>query len=54
MGEFVEHRARKPTRREVRRQQLAEAVTEEFTASGATYGSPKSGFSWCGRAGVSR
>lgn len=38
---FYKHRSRKPTRREVRRQQLAEAVTEEFTASGGTYGSPK-------------
>ncbi|WP_107093655.1 IS3 family transposase [Streptomyces sp. XY332] len=30
-----------PTRREVRRQQLTEAVTEEFAKSGGTYGSPK-------------
>ncbi|QDO03820.1 IS3 family transposase [Streptomyces sp. RLB3-17] len=38
---FYKHRTRRPTRREVRRQQLAEAVQEEFTDSGGTYGSPK-------------
>ncbi|MFC5673425.1 IS3 family transposase [Streptomyces incanus] len=38
---FYKHRNREPTGREVRRQQLAEAVTEEFTKSGGTYGSPK-------------
>ncbi|MBT2508588.1 IS3 family transposase [Streptomyces sp. ISL-98] len=38
---FYKHRTRTPTRREVRRQRLAEAVTEEFTASGGIYGSPK-------------
>ncbi|MFD7284195.1 IS3 family transposase [Streptomyces sp. NPDC059862] len=35
------HRNRRPTGREVRRQQLAEAVQETFTKSGGTYGSPK-------------
>ncbi|MFD7409794.1 IS3 family transposase [Streptomyces sp. NPDC059866] len=38
---FYKHRTRRPTRREVRRRQLAEAVQEEFTDSGGTYGSPK-------------
>nr|WSY48892.1 IS3 family transposase [Streptomyces sp. NBC_00886] len=38
---FYTHRTRRPTRREVRRQQLAEAVQEKFTDSGGTYGSPK-------------
>ncbi|WP_369265100.1 IS3 family transposase [Streptomyces sp. R35] len=38
---FYKHRTRRPARREVRRQQLAEAVQEEFTDSGGTYGSPK-------------
>ncbi|MEV6952852.1 hypothetical protein [Streptomyces sp. NPDC051183] len=38
---FYKHRNRTPTRREVRRQQLTEAVTEEFAKSGGTYGSPK-------------
>jgi transposase InsO family protein len=38
---FYKHRARRPTRRGVRRRQLAEAVREEFANSGGTYGSPK-------------
>jgi hypothetical protein len=38
---FYKHRARRPTRRELRRQHLIEAVKEEFDASGGTYGSPK-------------
>nr|WP_237693782.1 IS3 family transposase [Streptomyces sp. SID2888] len=38
---FYKHRSRRPTGREVRRQQLAEAVKEVFTQSGGTYGSPK-------------
>ncbi|MER5841611.1 IS3 family transposase [Streptomyces prasinus] len=38
---FYKHRNREPTGREVRRQQPAQAVTEEFTKSGGTYGSPK-------------
>lgn len=38
---FYRHRNRTPTQREVRRQQLTEAVTEEFAKSGGTYGSPK-------------
>ncbi|KOV57278.1 hypothetical protein ADK64_40615 [Streptomyces sp. MMG1121] len=38
---FYKHRNRRPTGREVRRQQLAEAVKEIFTKSGDTYGSPK-------------
>ncbi|MFE6946697.1 IS3 family transposase [Streptomyces chartreusis] len=38
---FYKHRSRRPTGREVRRQQLAEAVAEVFTQSGGTYGSPK-------------
>jgi putative transposase len=38
---FYKHRTRRPTRREVRRRRLAEAVQEEFTDSGGTYGSPK-------------
>ncbi|MER7900706.1 IS3 family transposase [Streptomyces sp. NPDC096046] len=38
---FHKHRTCRPTRREVRRRQLAEAVQEEFTDSGGTYGSPK-------------
>ncbi|MEU7601892.1 hypothetical protein AB0B78_31945 [Streptomyces sp. NPDC040724] len=33
---FYKHRNGAPTRREVRRQQLAEAITEEFTRSGGT------------------
>ncbi|WP_445519823.1 transposase [Streptomyces sp. NEAU-174] len=35
------HSIWKPTGREVRRQQLAEAVKDVFTQSGGTYGSPK-------------
>lgn len=39
---FYKHRNRTTrTPREVRRQQLTEAVTEEFAKSGGTYGSPK-------------
>lgn len=38
---FYKHRARRPTRRELRRQRLVEAVREEFDTSGGTYGSPK-------------
>ncbi|MEV5283535.1 IS3 family transposase [Streptomyces sp. NPDC052811] len=38
---FYKHRTRRPTRREVRRRQLAEAVREEVANSGGTYGSPK-------------
>ncbi|MGW4564171.1 IS3 family transposase [Streptomyces sp. NPDC004561] len=38
---FYKHRNRRPTSREVRRQQLVEAVKAEFAKSGGTYGSPK-------------
>ncbi|MFM9545047.1 IS3 family transposase, partial [Streptomyces turgidiscabies] len=38
---FYKHRIRRPTRRELRRQHLIEAVEEEFDTSGGTYGSPK-------------
>lgn len=38
---FYKHRTRRPTRRELRRQHLIEAVKEEFHTSGGTYGSPK-------------
>ena len=38
---FYKHRTRRPTRRELRRQHLIEAVQEEFDTSGGTYGSPK-------------
>lgn len=38
---FYKHRTRRPTRRELRRQHLIEAVKEEFDDSGGTYGSPK-------------
>ncbi|MFD4723237.1 IS3 family transposase [Streptomyces sp. NPDC058423] len=38
---FYKHRNHRPTGREVRRQQLAEATKEVFTQSGGTYGSPK-------------
>ncbi|MGW0886551.1 IS3 family transposase [Streptomyces sp. NPDC002671] len=38
---FYKHRTHKPTRRELRRQHLMEAVKEEFDTSGGTYGSPK-------------
>jgi hypothetical protein len=38
---FYKHRTRQPTRRELRRQHLIEAVKAEFDDSGGTYGSPK-------------
>ncbi|WP_328778929.1 IS3 family transposase [Streptomyces canus] len=38
---FYKHRTHQPTRRELRRQHLIEAVKEEFDTSGGTYGSPK-------------
>ncbi|MHA5054553.1 transposase [Streptomyces sp. SD15] len=38
---FYKHRTRRPTRRELHRQHLIEAVKEEFDASGGSYGSPK-------------
>lgn len=38
---FYKHRTRRPTRRELRRQHLIEAVKEEFDDSGGTYGSPE-------------
>lgn len=38
---FYKHRTRRPTRCELRRQRLIEAVKEEFDDSGGTYGSPK-------------
>ena len=38
---FYKHRTRRPTRREMRRQYLIEAVEEAFGTSGGTYGSPK-------------
>ncbi len=38
---FYKHRTHRPTRRELRRQHLIEAVKEEFDDSGGTYGSPK-------------
>ncbi|WP_329353066.1 IS3 family transposase [Streptomyces sp. NBC_01261] len=38
---FYKHRTHQPTRRELRRQHLIEAVKGEFHTSGGTYGSPK-------------
>jgi len=38
---FYKHRTRRPTRRQLRRQHLVEAVKGEFNDSGGTYGSPK-------------
>lgn len=38
---FYKWRDRRPTGREVRRQQLADEIKEIFTESGGTYGSPK-------------
>ncbi|MEV7239059.1 IS3 family transposase [Streptomyces sp. NPDC051020] len=38
---FYKHRIRKPTARQTRHLRLVEAVKEEFTSSGGTYGSPK-------------
>jgi transposase InsO family protein len=38
---FYKHRTHQPTRRELRRQHLTEAVKEEFDDSGGTYDSPK-------------
>ncbi|MFJ6730529.1 IS3 family transposase [Streptomyces sp. NPDC091281] len=38
---FYKWRGRRPTGRELRRQQLADEIREIFTESGGTYGSPK-------------
>ncbi|WP_326709616.1 IS3 family transposase [Streptomyces sp. NBC_01474] len=38
---FYKHRGRRPTARQTRHLLLVEAVKEEFTSSGGTYGSPK-------------
>ncbi|WOX16117.1 IS3 family transposase [Streptomyces sp. N50] len=38
---FYKHRTCRPTRHELRRRHLAEAVREEFIDFGGTYGSPK-------------
>ncbi|WP_406446992.1 IS3 family transposase [Streptomyces sp. NBC_01613] len=38
---FYKHRTHQPTARQIRHLRLVQAVTEEFTGSGGTYGSPK-------------
>ncbi|MFE0580711.1 hypothetical protein [Streptomyces sp. NPDC058874] len=51
---FYKWRDKPTTGREIRRGQLTDAIRQIFEDSAGTYGSPRSGSSWSGRAGGSR